>query len=239
MSRMLDVADSRGASKHGWLYSRHTFSFSGYYNPERMGFGLLRVINDDIVQSSAGFATHPHRNMEIISIPLAGSLRHQDSMGNKQIIEAGEIQVISAGTGITHSEYNNSEHEEVNFLQIWVMPKTLNIIPQYDRIKINERKIDNHFQLIIAPMGTIGTMNSVGINQDAFFSFARIDAGQLINYEKYNENNGVYFFIISGKVSIGSQHLNKRDGIGITDEDRISIGACEQSEVLCIEVPMK
>ncbi len=150
-------------------------------------------------------------------------------MGNKQIIEAGEIQVISAGTGITHSEYNNSEHEEVNFLQIWVMPKTLNIIPQYDRIKINERKIDNHFQLIIAPMGT---MNSVGINQDAFFSLARIDAGQLINYRKYSKNNGVYFFIIYGKVSIDSQHLNKRDGIGITDEDRLSIGACEQSVLM-------
>jgi quercetin 2,3-dioxygenase len=233
---MLDVADSRGAARHGWLYSRHTFSFADYYNPERMGFGLLRVINDDIVLPSAGFATHPHRNMEIISIPLAGSLKHQDSMGNKHVIKAGEIQVMSAGTGITHSEHNNSEHEEVNFLQIWVMPKALNIIPQYDQRRIDEPKINNHFQLIIAPMGTA---NHIGINQDTFFSLARIDAGQLINYEKYNENNGVYFFIIYGKVSIGSQHLNKRDGIGITDEDGLSIGACEQSEVLCIEVPMK
>lgn len=127
-----------------------------------------------------------------ISIPLAGSLRHQDSMGNKHVIRAGEIQVMSAGTGITHSEHNNSEHEEVNFLQIWVMPKALNIIPQYDQRRIDERKINNHFQLIIAPMGTA---NHIGINQDAFFSLARIDAGQLINYEKYNKNNGVYFFI--------------------------------------------
>lgn len=235
MSRIVDIADSRGIGKHDWLYSRHTFSFAGYFNPKRMNFGLLRVINDDVVQPSAGFATHPHRNMEIISIPLAGSLRHQDSMGNKQVIGAGEIQTISAGTGITHSEHNNSKHEKVNFLQIWVMPKTLNISPRYEQRKI-DRQQNNNFNLIVAPTGTL---NCAGINQDAFFSIAKIDADHTITYEKYNNNNGIYFFIIDGKVSIGQQKLNKRDGIGITDENGIPINSHEQSEVLCMEVPMK
>lgn len=235
MSRIVDIADSRGIGKHDWLYSRHTFSFAGYFNPKRMNFGLLRVINDDVVQPSAGFATHPHRNMEIISIPLAGSLRHQDSMGNKQVIGTGEIQTISAGTGITHSEHNNSEHEKVNFLQIWVMPKTLNVSPRYEQRKI-DRQQNNNFNLIVAPTGTL---DCVGINQDAFFSIAKMDAGRTITYEKYNNNNGVYFFIIDGKTSIGRQKLNKRDGIGITGENGIPINAYEQSEVLCMEVPMK
>lgn len=217
MSRIVDIADSRGIGKHDWLYSRHTFSFAGYFNPKRMNFGLLRVINDDVVQPSAGFATHPHRNMEIISIPLAGSLRHQDSMGNKQVIGTGEIQTISAGTGITHSEHNNSEHEKVNFLQIWVMPKTLNVSPRYEQRKI-DRQQNNNFNLIVAPTGTL---DCVGINQDAFFSIAKMDAGRTITYEKYNNNNGVYFFIIDGKASIGRQKLNKRDGIGITGENGI------------------
>lgn len=235
MSRIVDIADSRGIGKHDWLYSRHTFSFAGYFNPKRMNFGLLRVINDDVVQPSAGFATHPHRNMEIISIPLAGSLRHQDSMGNKQVIGTGEIQTISAGTGITHSEHNNSEHEKVNFLQIWVMPKTLNVSPRYEQRKI-DRQQNNNFNLIVAPTGTL---DCVGINQDAFFSIAKMDAGRTITYEKYNNNNGVYFFIIDGKASIGRQKLNKRDGIGITGENGIPINTYEQSEVLCMEVPMK
>lgn len=235
MSRIVDIADSRGIGKHDWLYSRHTFSFAGYFNPKRMNFGLLRVINDDVVQPSAGFATHPHRNMEIISIPLAGSLRHRDSMGNKQVIGTGEIQTISAGTGITHSEHNNSEHEKVNFLQIWVMPKTLNVSPRYEQRKI-DRQQNNNFNLIVAPTGTL---DCVGINQDAFFSIAKMDAGRTITYEKYNNNNGVYFFIIDGKASIGRQKLNKRDGIGITGENGIPINTYEQSEVLCMEVPMK
>jgi len=159
MTRILDTSGSRGTANHGWLRSRHTFSFASYHNPERMGFGLLRVINDDIVQPSMGFGTHPHENMEIISIPLTGSLRHEDSMGNKHIIQAGEVQVMSAGTGITHSEYNNSDNEEVNFLQLWVMPKELGIPPKYDQKKINMVNACNTFKLVVAPLGTESIVN--------------------------------------------------------------------------------
>ncbi len=156
-------------------------------------------------------------------------------MGNKQVIGTGEIQAISAGTGITHSEHNNSGHESVNFLQIWVMPKTLNISPRYEQRKIDGKK-NNNFKLIVAPMGTL---DCVGINQDSFFSMAKMDVDRTISYEKYNPNNGVYFFIIDGKVSIGQQQLSKRDGIGITGENHIPINSHEPSEVLCMEVPMK
>jgi len=159
MTRIVDIANTRGEADHGWLHSRHTFSFANYHNPERMGFGLLRVLNDDIVNPAGGFATHPHENMEIISIPLSGSLRHEDSMGNEHIINTGEIQVMSAGTSITHSEYNNSDNEKVNFLQIWVMPKKMNITPRYDQRGISTAETQKDFKLIVAPMGTENVVN--------------------------------------------------------------------------------
>ncbi len=235
MARLLDTSDSRGTSNQGWLKSRHTFSFSSYHNPERMGFGLLRVINDDIVEPSMGFGTHPHENMEIISIPLSGSLKHEDSMGNQHIIRAGEVQVMSAGTGITHSEYNNSESEDVNFLQIWVIPKITGIPPKYDQRKINTDNSNNIFNPIVAPLGTEGIVN---INQDAYFSIANIDADTTIEYKKSGKDTGIYFFIITGNINIGETPLSTRDGIGITEEDDIKIFAKEESRVLCMEVPM-
>jgi quercetin 2,3-dioxygenase len=235
MARLLDKSDSRGKAEHGWLHSRHTFSFASYHNPERMGFGLLRVINDDIVKPSMGFGTHPHENMEIISIPLSGSLKHEDSMGNQHIISAGEVQVMSAGTGITHSEYNNSDSEDVNFLQIWVMPKITGIPPRYDQRKINADNISNTFHPIVAPLGTDGIVN---INQDAYFSIANIDTDTAIKYKKTSKNTGVYFFIINGNISIGETQLSTRDGVGITEEDDIKILAREESRILCMEVPM-
>lgn len=235
MARILDTSDSRGTAKQGWLFSRHTFSFASYHNPERMGFGSLRVINDDIVAPSMGFGTHPHDNMEIISIPLAGSLRHEDSMGNQHVINAGEVQVMSAGTGITHSEYNNSETEEVNFLQIWVIPKERNIQPRYDQRKINENSGNNIFNLIVAPLGTEGIVN---INQNAYFSIANIDADTTIEYQKVGKQTGIYFFLISGKLKIGETTLFKRDGLGITEEDNIKVVSQEKSRVLCMEVPI-
>lgn len=236
MTRVLDIAETRGEANHGWLYSRHTFSFADYHNPQRMGFGLLRVINDDLVAPSGGFPTHPHKNMEIISIPLAGSLGHEDSMGNKHVIHAGEIQLMSAGTGVAHSEQNNSDSEKVNFLQIWVMPKKINIEPRYEQKEINKEKMHNSFNLIIAPMGTDSV---VGINQDAYFSIAKIDAGKTIDYIKHDDNNGVYMFLIDGNINIGAQELSKRDGVGISEEDSLKIKAHESSEILCIEVPMQ
>ena len=235
MARLLDTSDSRGTANQGWLYSRHTFSFANYHNPERMGFGLLRVINDDIVEPSMGFGTHPHKNMEIISIPLSGSLKHEDSMGNQHIIRAGEVQVMSAGTGITHSEYNNSESDEVNFLQIWVIPKISGIPPRYDQRKINIDNASNVFSPIVAPLGTEGIVN---INQDAYFSIADIDTDTTIEYKKIRDNTGVYFFLITGSINIGETTLFKRDGVGITEEDNIKIFAQEKSRILCIEVPM-
>ena len=235
MARFLDTSDSRGTANQGWLYSRHTFSFASYHNPERMGFGLLRVINDDIVEPSMGFGTHPHQNMEIISIPLSGSLKHEDSMGNQHIIRSGEVQVMSAGTGITHSEYNNSESDEVNFLQIWVIPKISGISPRYDQRKINIDNANNVFNPIVAPLGTEGIVN---INQDAYLSIADIDTDATIEFKKTKKNNGVYFFLIKGNVDIGETLLFKRDGVGITEEDVIKIFAHEKSRILCIEVPM-
>ena len=236
MARILDTSTSRGAAEQGWLYSRHTFSFASYHNPERMGFGLLRVINDDTVQASMGFGVHPHKNMEIISIPIAGSLRHKDSMGNQHVISAGEVQVMSAGTGITHSEYNNSEIDEVSFLQIWIKPKDLNIEPRYDQRKIDDSYSTNTFQPIAAPFGTDGVVN---INQDAYFSIANIDSNTNITYDKTKPLNGVYFFLIKGELSMGVNTLFERDGVGITDEDSIDISTQKVSTLLCIEVPMK
>ena len=236
MTRIVDTSESRGTANQGWLYSRHTFSFAGYHNPERMGFGLLRVINDDVVEASMGFGTHPHENMEIISIPLTGSLRHKDSMGNQHVIRAGEIQVMSAGTGIEHSEYNDSDDDEVNFLQIWVIPKELDIQPRYDQREIDAGYSNNEFQPVIAPMGTEGVVN---INQDAYFSIANIDADKTIVYKKSNSLNGVYFFLIKGKLNIGNNSLSERDGLGITEEDNIEISSQERSSLLCMEVPMK
>lgn len=236
MARIVDTSESRGTANQGWLYSRHTFSFAGYLNPERMGFGLLRVINDDVVEASMGFGTHPHENMEIISIPLTGSLRHKDSMGNQHVIRAGEIQVMSAGTGIEHSEYNDSDDDEVNFLQIWVIPKELDIQPRYDQREIDAGYSNNEFQPIVAPMGTEGMVN---INQDAYFSIVNIDADTTIVYKKADSLNGVYFFLIKGKLNIGNNSLSERDGLGITEEENIEITSQEKSSLLCMEVPMK
>ncbi|MBL4638338.1 MAG: pirin family protein [Proteobacteria bacterium] len=238
MATTLDLADSRGTANIGWLRSRHTFSFADYHNPNRMSFGVLRVINDDVVAPAKGFGTHPHRDMEIITIPLSGALRHRDSMGHEYVIKAGEVQVMSAGTGITHSEFNDSDTEEVSLLQIWVLPKEKGIPPRYDQRELEAATLSNHFQLIVAPLN--GKHHDViKINQDAYFSIALIDAEQSIEYTKYQENNGLYFFVIEGSINIGTQALAKRDGIGITDTDALGITANEKSKILCMEVPMR
>ena len=227
--------ESRGLADHGWLKSRHTFSFSSYHNPERMNFGLLRVINDDIVKPSMGFGTHPHENMEIISIPLSGSLRHQDSMGNKHIISTGEVQIMSAGSGITHSEYNNSSSDDVKFLQIWVLPKEKDINPRYDQKIFDVVNRRNRFQLLVAPETS---EEAVWINQDAWFSLADIEAEQQVNYEKNNTKNGVYFFVIEGNANIDGNDVKQRDGLGIIDGETYPIVAQSKTQLLAIEVPL-
>lgn len=227
--------ESRGLADHGWLISRHTFSFAGYHNPERMNFGSLRVLNDDIVKPSMGFGTHPHDNMEIVSIPLSGSLRHQDSMGNEHIITTGEVQIMSAGTGLTHSEYNNSSAEDVNFLQIWVFPKERDITPRYDQKIFTGENRKNRFQLLVSPQ-TSG--DTVWINQDAWFSLADVTPDQQVEYEKKNTKNGVYFFVVVGSAQIDNHLVQQRDGLGLTEGGSYPVHAQTNSQILAIEVPM-
>lgn len=235
MNTVLHKNESRGLADHGWLLSQHTFSFSNYHNPERMNFGLLRVVNDDIVKPSMGFGTHPHENMEIVSIPLAGSLKHQDSMGNSYVIKAGEVQVMSAGSGVTHSEYNNSDKDEVHFLQIWVFPKKRNIEPRYGQRYFDKADRQNRFQVMVSPHATD---EELSINQDAWFSMADIEAGKEISYQKHNSAHGVYFFVIEGSVDINGNSLERRDGLGIEDGEIISVTAKSDTQLLAIEVPM-
>lgn len=235
MTQILHKADSRGQADHGWLQSRHTFSFADYHDPQRMRFGLLRVINDDIVQPGKGFGTHPHENMEIVSIPLSGSLRHQDSTGNQHVISAGDVQVMSAGSGITHSEHNNSAEAEVRFLQIWVFPKERDITPRYKQKRFDPQERKNRFQLLVSPQEEAETL---WINQDAWFSLASLDTGNETSYRKQLPDNGVYFFVISGMVEINGQRLEHRDGLGLTAGNEFTIKASGPAELLAIEVPM-
>ena len=236
MTAILHKADSRGLADQGWLVSQHTFSFANYYNLERMNFGLLRVINDDIVKPSMGFGTHPHENMEIVSIPLSGSLRHQDSMGNKHIITAGEVQIMSAGSGLTHSEYNNSPEEDVNFLQIWVFPKEKNITPRYGQQLFDRAERHNRFQTLVSPEKD---SEAIWINQDAWFSMVDLDEGTAVNYNRQRPENGLYFFVVTGQVEIAGHELSRRDGLGLRIDDQVQIKALNQAEVLCIDVPLQ
>lgn len=236
--KTLHKADSRGEAKHGWLRSHHSFSFASYHNPERMGFGKLRVINDDVIQASTGFGTHPHNNMEIISIPLSGSLEHKDSEGNEHIIRAGEIQVMSAGSGIKHSEYNHSSTEEANFLQIWVMPEKLNIAPRYDQKKLDLSKAKNQFQTIVSPLDS-KHVETAQINQQSYFALAEGEANSEFAYEVRMKGNGVYFFVIEGRLEILGEQLSKKDALGVESESLIAVKCLEASRLLAIEVPMK
>ena len=232
---ILHKADSRGDANHGWLHSRHTFSFANYYNPERMNFGLLRVLNDDIVEAGMGFGTHPHDNMEIISIPLDGDLEHKDSMGNVSVIKHGDVQVMSAGTGITHSEYNRNKDKPVKFLQIWVFPDEQNVTPRYDQITLDLADRHNKLQQIVSP-----DVNDAGvwIHQNARFYLGNFDQGVVTEYKIKAKGNGVYAFILSGEIVINNQKLSARDGLGIWDTDEIFIKAEDKTEFLLMEVPM-
>jgi redox-sensitive bicupin YhaK (pirin superfamily) len=236
MKKTVHKADTRGVAEHGWLSSRHTFSFAGYHDPERMGFGLLRVINDDTVQPGMGFGTHPHENMEIVSIPLTGELRHQDSMGNTQHIKAGEVQIMSAGTGITHSEYNASDSEVVTFLQIWVMPKEMNIEPRYDQKLLIAAESQGRFQVVVSPDRND---SSVWINQNAWFSLGHFNPGGAVSYSVNRPGNGVYFFVVEGSATVAGEKLERRDGLGIEDTSDIDISSLDDSQLLAIEIPMQ
>jgi redox-sensitive bicupin YhaK (pirin superfamily) len=233
---VLHKSETRGDANHGWLHSRHTFSFADYYDPERVHFGMLRVLNDDIVEAGMGFGTHPHDNMEIISIPLEGDLEHKDSMGNVSVIKHGDVQVMSAGSGITHSEYNRNKDRKVKFLQIWVFPNKKNVKPRYDQITLNIADRHNKFQQILSPDPDDA---GVWIYQNAWFHLGQFDKGFNADYKVNAAGNGVYTFVLSGDVTINNQKLNLRDGFGIWDTDILSVQADSDTEFLMIEVPMK
>lgn len=233
---ILHKSNTRGYANHGWLESKHTFSFANYHNPERMHFGVLRVLNDDRVNPGMGFGTHPHDNMEIISIPLEGDLEHKDSMGNTTVIKNGDIQVMSAGTGIMHSEYNKNSDKLVKFLQIWVYPNKRNVKPRYDQITLDKKERNNKFQQILSPKPDDA---GVWIHQDAWFNMGTFSKGVKTTYNLNKKGNGVYIFIIKGSATVNNQLLEKRDGFGIWNINNLEISSnVDSTEILLMEVPM-
>tara|TARA_R110000744_G_scaffold74495_3_gene148768 strand:+ start:7750 stop:8463 length:714 start_codon:yes stop_codon:yes gene_type:complete len=235
MKTILHKSDTRGHADHGWLNSYHSFSFANYHNPERMNFGVLRVLNDDMVAAGRGFGTHPHSNMEIISIPLEGDLQHMDDMGNSTVIKSGDVQVMSAGTGVSHSEYNKNKNELVKFLQIWVIPNKRDVTPRYDQISIKNIETKNSLYQILSPNEDD---NGVWIHQDAWFHLGEYEPGKMDSYSIKKEGNGVYIFVLHGEIVVNDQVLNKRDGYGIWETDSFTLSTNSAAKVLVIEVPM-
>lgn len=236
MKNVFHKAETRGYANHGWLSSHHSFSFANYQNPERMNFGVLRVLNDDVVSEAKGFGTHPHRNMEIISIPLEGDLQHMDSMGNTTIIKQGDVQVMSAGTGIQHSEYNKNKDRPVKFLQIWIIPNKKEVEPRYDQISLRDVEKKNAFYQILSPDPED---QGVWIHQETWFHLGAFEPGNKATYALKKKGNGVYVFVLEGEVEINDQLLGKRDGYGIWDEDLFDFNSKGKSKVLLMEVPMQ
>lgn len=237
MNKIIHRAETRGHVDHGWLNAKHSFSFGTYQDPERMGFGLLRVINDDRIKPSAGFGTHPHNDMEIITIIIEGALRHKDSEGNEGVIKKNEVQVMSAGSGVQHSEFNDSSEEEVNLLQIWVLPEKLSINPRYDQKSFDASDRKNNFQTIISPLDKDG--GGLKINQQAYFSMIDLESETEAQYKLKNEKNGVYFFVINGQAEIADESLNTRDAMGVHGSGSIQISSKTESTILVMEIPMQ
>jgi redox-sensitive bicupin YhaK (pirin superfamily) len=234
MKTILHSADRRGHVSFGWLDSHHSFSFGNYYDPEKLHFGMLRVLNDDVITGGSGFGMHAHDNMEIVSIPLTGAIEHKDSMGTHSVINENDVQIMSAGTGIKHSEFNHFKDKDANFLQIWIIPKKRNIQPRYDQKTFDPAERVNQFQTVVAPDND----KAVRINQDAWFSLANLKAGFGTKYEIKNHGNGVYAFVLNGSVTINEQTLFKRDALGIWDVNEIEINAGTDMELLLIDIPM-
>jgi redox-sensitive bicupin YhaK (pirin superfamily) len=236
MKKIIHRAEDRGFADHGWLKAAHSFSFGSYYNPAKSHFGLLRVLNDDIVAAGMGFGTHGHNNMEIVTIPLRGTLAHKDSLGSAGTIEYGEVQIMSAGSGIQHSEFNGSATDEVNLLQIWVFPKQRNISPRYDQKRFDPAKGLNKFQTLVSP---VKDEHSMWINQDAYFSLGDFERGMTFHYKVNITGNGVYLFVIDGEVEVDGELLSRRDAIGIMETEVVQIDVKADAKLLAIEVPMQ
>jgi quercetin 2,3-dioxygenase len=235
MRMTIHRAGDRGAANHGWLNAKHSFSFAGYHNPDKVHFGALRVLNDDIIAGGGGFPTHPHDNMEIVTIPLKGALQHRDSTGGQGIIQAGDVQIMSAGTGVQHSEFNASATEAVNLFQCWLFPKERNITPRYDQRSFDVADRINKWQTVVSP---VEADNALWINQDARFSLTKLTAGTILDYTNAFEGNGVYLMVINGTVTVDGQTFSDRDAAGIAEADSFSITAATDAELMAIEVPM-
>ena len=235
MKTILQKASERGSADHGWLKTKFYFSFADYHNPEKIHFGLLRVLNDDIVAGGGGFPMHPHDNMEIVTIPFTGALQHKDSTGGNGIIQSGDVQIMSAGTGVRHSEFNASPTEAVNLFQIWVFPKKRDITPRYDQrnFSINDRI--NKWQFVVSPNEVD---NGLWINQDARFALTKLEAGKELTYTNAFKGNGVYLVVINGSAKVGDIQLSKRDALGIYDTNSFTVTANEDTELLAVEIPM-
>jgi len=235
MKKIIHKANSRGHFDYGWLKTYHTFSFSNYYDPERVNFGMLRVLNDGEIEGGQGFGTHPHNDMEIVTIPLEGAVAHKDSTGGEGVIYPDEIQVMSAGTGILHSEFNHLNDGTTKLLQLWIFPDKKGHTPRYNQKFFDSEERKNKFQFIVTPEKKVGNL---WLNQDAYLSLTNLEKDKSLNYKIHTKGNGVYLFLIEGKISIGDELLSRRDGIGIWDTEEFSITANEDSQVLLIEVPM-
>lgn len=230
-------SDTRGFADHGWLKAKHSFSFAGYFNPERIHFGALRVLNDDFIEGGMGFGTHPHDNMEIITIPLEGAIEHRDSMGNHSVIHAGEIQVMSAGTGIQHSEFNHHKDKPLRLFQIWLFPNKRNVQPRYDQLKLDLSQSKNKLMQVLSPNPED---EGVWIHQDAWFYLSNMDLNVELNYLPKKQSNGIYLMVIKGKVMVNGNTLEDRDAIGISSYENISISSLsEGTEILLMDIPME
>ncbi len=235
MKTIFHPANERGHANHGWLDSHHSFSFSSFYDPLKIHFGALRVLNDDVVKGGAGFGQHPHDNMEIVSIPTAGALAHKDTTGTSEVIATNDVQIMSAGTGLEHSEFNASKTDPVNFFQLWIFPKEKNIAPRYEQKTFHPEDRVNKFQIVVSPTGG----SALTINQDACISLADFSKDFEKEYVLNIKNNGVYVFVVEGELEVAGKKLNKRDAIGIWETEKVSIVAKQDSKILLVEVPME
>lgn len=236
MKKTIHRADSRGTADHGWLKANFSFSFGNHYDPDRIQFGQLRVLNDDFIAAGAGFGKHPHDNMEIVTIPLSGALAHQDSTGGNGMISSGEVQIMSAGTGIYHSEMNGSQTEEANTLQIWVLPEKRDIEPRYDQNKFPLHERRNSIKTAVSPDDT--DEEALWINQKAYFNLGHVEQGKSLNYSLHGEGQGIYIFLIKGQLEVAGETLNTRDAIGLDELENIELKADAESEFVLIEIPM-